>query len=246
MEVGHVIVNVGLGDCQVGGANVGDEVAKGNCAEALGGIVEGHVVDVVNRHCKLVACDGCHNQVCVPCLAFGKVGSSSRFTCRCSCRWIDGIVGGSGGWDDENGAVALPVEHRVLEEAKVSFSVSLRARNGHEIGGEFRLENAEVFVGRICARMDSTETVLDMSHGGALGGVNTKGRSSFGENNYGKDTDEDTPTNTKYIGCTNTKYIGCSGDDGGDTCKSTNCNDSLGSGFSSKFELDFHGRCPRM
>jgi hypothetical protein len=31
--------------------------------------------------------------------------------------------------------VALKVEDRVLEEAEVFFSVSPRARNGHEIGG---------------------------------------------------------------------------------------------------------------
>ncbi len=109
VEVGHFVIGFGLGDCRVGGANVSDEVAEGNCVEAFGGIVEGYVVSVVDGRCKLVACDGGHDQVCVPCLAFGEVGGSSRFTCRCGRRWIDGIVGRSGGRDDKSGAVLLKV-----------------------------------------------------------------------------------------------------------------------------------------
>ncbi len=41
----------------------------------------------------------------------------------------------------------MEVKNRVLEEAKASFSVAPRTRNGHEVGGKFLVENLKLFVG---------------------------------------------------------------------------------------------------
>jgi hypothetical protein len=41
----------------------------------------------------------------------------------------------------------LEVKNRVLEEAKVSFPVASRTRNGHEVGKKFLFKNLEMFVG---------------------------------------------------------------------------------------------------
>ena len=120
-----------------------DEVAEGDGVdgvEAFGWVVEGRVVDVIDRRGKLVARDGGNNEVGVPRLAFGEVGSTGCFACRCGRRCIDGIIRGSGGWDVKSGAIALEIEHWVLEEPEVSFSVSPRARNRHKVGGELLLE----------------------------------------------------------------------------------------------------------
>ncbi len=47
----------------------------------------------------------------------------------------------------KSGVVALEIEHWVLEEPEVSFSMSPRARNGHKIGG-FLFEAAKLLVVR--------------------------------------------------------------------------------------------------
>ncbi len=93
------------------------------------------------------ACDGADDDVGIPCLAVGKVGGSSCFSCRCGSRWIERILRWHGGWNGECSAVELEVKNWVLEEAEMSFSVSPRARNGHEVGGEFLLKNLELLVG---------------------------------------------------------------------------------------------------
>jgi hypothetical protein len=147
VQLGHVVVDVRLGDQCVGGSDVGDEVPEGYRLETLGGIVEQGIIYVVNCRCKLVACDGADDDVGIPCLAVGKVGSSSCFLRGCGSRWIERIFRWSSGQNDECGAVALEVKNWVLEEAKISFSVSPRARNGHEIGGEFLVKNLELLVG---------------------------------------------------------------------------------------------------
>ena len=95
----------------------------------------------------MVACDGANNDVGIPCLAVGKVGGSSCFSRRCGSRWIEWIFRWRNGRNNECGAVALEVQNWVLEEAKMSFSVSPRARNGHEVGGKFLLKNLELLVG---------------------------------------------------------------------------------------------------
>jgi hypothetical protein len=41
----------------------------------------------------------------------------------------------------------LEIKNWVLEEAEMSLSVSPRARNGNEVGGEFLLKNLELLVG---------------------------------------------------------------------------------------------------
>ncbi len=94
----------------------------------------------------MVAGDGCHDQVCIPGLSFGKVDSAGCFVGGSSSRGIDGILRGSGHGDDKCFPVALIVEDRVLEEAEMSFTLSPRARNGHEVGNQFLLKNLELLV----------------------------------------------------------------------------------------------------
>ncbi len=102
--------------------------------------------NVVDSRRKLVACDGADDDVGIPRLAVSKVGSSSCFSRGCSSRWIERIFRGRGGRNGEYSAVALEVKNWVLEEAKMFFSVSPRARNGHEVGGKFLLKNLELLV----------------------------------------------------------------------------------------------------
>jgi hypothetical protein len=87
----HVVVNVRLGYCCICAANVSDDVATGDCVETFGGVIKFCIINIVNGHRKLVMCDGVGDDVCVPRLAFGKVGSSSSFTSRISDGWIDGV-----------------------------------------------------------------------------------------------------------------------------------------------------------
>ncbi len=95
----------------------------------------------------MVTCDGADDDVGIPHLSFGEVGGTSCFVCRGSGRWIDWILGRRHGGHNKCGAVLLKVKNRVLEEAEMSFTVSPRARNGHEVGGKFLLENLELLVG---------------------------------------------------------------------------------------------------
>ncbi len=86
----HVVVNVGLGNCCIG--NVSDKAAKGDRVETFGGVIEFRIINIIDSRRELVACDGADDYVCVPRLAFGKVGSSSRFfASRSSGGQIDGI-----------------------------------------------------------------------------------------------------------------------------------------------------------
>ncbi len=146
VELDHVVVNVWLQDCCVGGANMRNQVMEGDHVEALGGVVESSVVYVVNGGGKLVACDGCNDEVGVPGLLFCKVGGSCCFVSWDCGWWIDRIVGGSGRGDGESCAVALEVKDWVLEEAKMAFAMTPGARNGHEIGGKFLLQDFEQLV----------------------------------------------------------------------------------------------------
>ncbi len=91
-KFGHIVINVGLGNRSIGAANVSNEVAKRDCVETFGGAIEFCIAHIIDGRCKLVACDCADDDVCVPCLALGKVGSSSGFTHRSSSGRIDGIV----------------------------------------------------------------------------------------------------------------------------------------------------------
>ena len=90
-KFGHVVINVGLRNSCIGAANVSDKVAKGDRVETFGGVIEFRIINIINCRCKLVACDGADNDLCVPRPAFGKVGSSSNFASRSSGEQIDGI-----------------------------------------------------------------------------------------------------------------------------------------------------------
>jgi hypothetical protein len=91
-KFGLVVINVGLGNCAICAANVRDKVAKGDCIETFGGVIDFCLIHIVNGCRKLVACDCEDDDVCVPRLALSEVGSPSGFTCRSSSGGIDGIV----------------------------------------------------------------------------------------------------------------------------------------------------------
>ncbi len=91
-KFGHVVVNVGLGKCGISAANVSDKVAKGDCIETFGGVIEFCIIHIVNGRRELVACDCTDNDACVQCLTLIKVGGSSSFRRRSSSGRIDGIV----------------------------------------------------------------------------------------------------------------------------------------------------------
>ncbi len=91
-KFGHVVINGGLGNSGIGAANVSDEVAKGDCIETFGGVIKFCIIHIIDGCLELVACDCADNDVCVPCLALGKVGCPSGFTHRSSSGRIDGIV----------------------------------------------------------------------------------------------------------------------------------------------------------
>ncbi len=80
-----------MGNCCIGAANVSNKVAKGDCVETFGGVIKFRIINIVNGRCELVACDGVDDDVCVPRLVLGKVGSSSSFASRSSGGRSDGI-----------------------------------------------------------------------------------------------------------------------------------------------------------
>ena len=112
-----------------------DEVTKGDGVEPFGRVVKGSILYVVDSCGELVTCNHGDDEVHVP-------RSSRGFASWGGGGCIEGILGRCCSRDVEVGAVALGVENRILEETKVAFAVSPRARNGHEVGGEFLLENA--------------------------------------------------------------------------------------------------------
>jgi hypothetical protein len=62
-KFGHVLVNVGLGNCSIGAANVSDEVTKGDCIKIFGRVIKFHIINIVNGHRELVPCDCVDNYV---------------------------------------------------------------------------------------------------------------------------------------------------------------------------------------
>jgi hypothetical protein len=131
VKLGHVVVDIQLQNGCVGGLDVCNKIPEGDCVESFCGVIKGNVVYIVNGRLELVACDGGYDEVGVPCLLFGEVGGACLFAGGSGGRGVDQILGGSCRWDVECGPIAL----KVLKEAKLSFSMSPRARNGHEFGG---------------------------------------------------------------------------------------------------------------
>ncbi len=134
MKLGHVVVDIRLRNGCVGGLDVCNKIPEADCIESFCGVIKGGVVYVVDGRRKLVACDGDYDVIGVPRLLFGKVGGTCLFVGGSGSGGVDGILGGSCRRYVECGSVVLKVEGMVLEEAKVSFSVFPRARNGHEVG----------------------------------------------------------------------------------------------------------------
>ncbi len=55
MEVGHVVILIRLADLGTGVEDVHDKDEEIDGIETFGGVVKNGIVDVTNRHCKLVA-----------------------------------------------------------------------------------------------------------------------------------------------------------------------------------------------
>jgi hypothetical protein len=147
-QLGHVVVNIRLQNGLIGGLDVSDKIPLGDCVETFGGVIERGVEYIINGSQKLVAGDGCYDQVGIPGPLSSKAGGVGCFAGRSSSGGVDGILRGSGCGDDKRDPIALKVEDRVLEEAEMSFAVSPRARNGHEVGGHLLLEDLQLFVCR--------------------------------------------------------------------------------------------------
>ena len=73
VELGRVIVQVGLADLGVRGQDVLDQCAEVNAVEAFGWIIENGIVDVVDGSGKLVSSDGKDEAVSSPCFSRGDV-----------------------------------------------------------------------------------------------------------------------------------------------------------------------------
>ncbi len=65
VEFSHVVIDFGLADCCIGGANMRNELVERDRIEPFGGVIEPRVVDVVDGSGKLIARDGGHSTLCV-------------------------------------------------------------------------------------------------------------------------------------------------------------------------------------
>jgi hypothetical protein len=95
VKLAHVVVDIQLQNGRVGGSDVCNKTPEEDCIESFCGVIEGGVVNVVNGHRKLVACDGGYDKVGVPHLLFGKVGGTCLFVGRSGGGGIDRTLGGS-------------------------------------------------------------------------------------------------------------------------------------------------------
>ncbi len=76
MKVGHVVIQIRLADLGIGVEDVHDEGAEIEGVETFGGVVKNGIVDIIDRCCELVTCDGEDHLVGVPCLASGSIGGA--------------------------------------------------------------------------------------------------------------------------------------------------------------------------
>ncbi len=76
MEVGHVVIKIRLADLGVGVEDVHEEGAEINGIKTFGGVAKNGIVDVIDRHRKLVACDGEVHLVGVPRLTGSGTGGA--------------------------------------------------------------------------------------------------------------------------------------------------------------------------
>ncbi len=124
MEVGHVDIQIRLADLGIGDEDVHDKKLEINGIETFGGVVENGVVDVIDCHHKLVACDG-EDLVGVPCLTCGGIGGAQflAFGC-CGTGWDDWVGWKFNFWDVERLPVACQIDDWILKKAKMSLTVS--------------------------------------------------------------------------------------------------------------------------
>ncbi len=92
MEVGHVVILIRLADLGIGSEDVHDKGAEIDGIETFGGVIKNSLEDIVDRRCKLDACDGEDHLVGVPCFACSSIGGVQilAFGCR-GASWDDWV-----------------------------------------------------------------------------------------------------------------------------------------------------------
>ncbi len=74
-NLGHVVVNVGLGNSGICAVNVSDEIANGDCIETFSGVIEFCIIHIVDDCRDLVACDCADNDVCFHALGLARLAA---------------------------------------------------------------------------------------------------------------------------------------------------------------------------
>ncbi len=118
MEVGYVVIQIRLADLGIGGEDVHDKGAEIDGVETFGGVVKNSVVGIVDRHRKLVACDGEDHLVGVQCLTGDGVGGAPflAFGDRGAC-WGEWVGWRFNIWDVEHLPVVCQADGWILRKA---------------------------------------------------------------------------------------------------------------------------------
>ncbi len=108
VEMGDVVVKIRLADLGICNVDVGDKLPIGDSIEAFSWIIKGGIVNVIDRGCKLVPCDGVDNHVRIPSLASRDVVGTMLLAFGCSCTGHnDGVGRQCSQWNRECCTIAL-------------------------------------------------------------------------------------------------------------------------------------------
>ena len=116
VELGHVVVQVGLADLGVRGQDVLNQRAEVNAVESFCRIIEDGVVDVVDGGGELVSSDGEDKAVGSPCFPRGNV-DGTQFLTLLDVGTVrnDGVCWRFRCWDCERRSVSSQVDGRILK-----------------------------------------------------------------------------------------------------------------------------------
>ncbi len=107
-----------MADPGLGVQDVHDKGAEIDNIETFIGVVKNSVVDVVDYHCKLIACDGEDHLVGVPCLASGSVGGTKILAVGgCGTCWDDWVSQRFNMWDVECPPITCQIDGWILQKA---------------------------------------------------------------------------------------------------------------------------------
>jgi hypothetical protein len=116
VELGHVVVQVGLADLGVCGQDVLDQRAEVDAVGSFLRIIEDGIVDVVDGGGKLVSSDGEDEAVGNPCFARGDVDGTQFLTLLDGgAVRNDGVCWRFSHWDCERCSVSSQVDGRILK-----------------------------------------------------------------------------------------------------------------------------------